>query len=65
MLSKINQLLRPVWVRFHDEKGQAMPEYGLLVALIALVVVLGATAIGLAVTGTLDDVASGITGAGS
>ncbi len=32
--------------RLRDEEGQAMPEYGLLVALIAVVVIIAVTAIG-------------------
>ena len=44
--------------RFRSEEGQALAEYGLILALIAAVCVLTLTAIGLAITGTLGDVAA-------
>ena len=44
--------------RFRSEEGQALAEYGLILALIAAVCVITLTAIGLAVTGTLGDVAA-------
>ena len=59
MLSKINEAL--VWFvsRIEREDGQALAEYGLLLALIAVVCILALTALGLAIAGTL----SSITGA--
>ena len=44
--------------RFRSEEGQALAEYGLILALIAAVCVITLTAIGLAITGTLGDVAA-------
>jgi len=44
--------------RFRSEEGQALAEYGLILALIAVVCILALTAIGLAVSGTLGDVAA-------
>jgi len=56
MLSKINEAL--VWFvgRFEREEGQALAEYGLLLALIAVVCVAALTALGLAVSGTLGSI---------
>jgi pilus assembly protein Flp/PilA len=44
--------------RFRSEEGQALAEYGLILALIAVVCILALTAIGLAISGTLGDVAA-------
>jgi pilus assembly protein Flp/PilA len=52
-----NWILR-LLARFQSEKGQALAEYGLILALIAAVCVLTLTAIGLAISGTLGDVAA-------
>ena len=40
----------------HDEEGASMPEYALLVALIAVVVMVGATFLGNAVDAKFDEV---------
>ena len=37
MLSKINEALLRIYARFEQEKGQALAEYGLILALIAVV----------------------------
>ena len=59
MLSKMNEALLAIVARFDREDGQALAEYGLLLALIAVVCILALTALGLAIAGTL----SSITGA--
>lgn len=59
MFSKINEALVSFVSRFEREDGQALAEYGLLLALIAVVCILALTALGLAIMGTL----SSITGA--
>lgn len=59
MFSKINEALVSFVSRFEREEGQALAEYGLLLALIAVVCILALTALGLAIMGTL----SSITGA--
>ena len=41
----------------HDEEGAAMPEYALLVALIAVVVIIGATLLGVNINSKMSDVA--------
>ena len=61
MLNRINGLLLGVWARIQDARGQAMPEYGLLVALIAVVCIIAVTAIGVAVSGKFDEIANAIT----
>src|SRR3989304_4586182 len=42
--------------RFRSEEGQALAEYGLILALIAVVCILALTAIGLGISGTLGGV---------
>ena len=59
MLSRINEALNWCVSRYQREDGQALAEYGLLLALIAVVCILALTALGLAIAGTL----SSITGA--
>ena len=56
MLSKINEALVAFVARFDREDGQALAEYGLLLALIAVVCIAALTALGLAVSGTLGDI---------
>lgn len=58
MLSKINEALLWFVARFEREDGQALTEYGLLLALIAVVCVAALTALGLAISGMLG----GLTG---
>jgi len=57
MLSKINEALGPLVSRFEREDGQALAEYGLLLALIVVVCVLAVTALGLAISGILGSIA--------
>jgi len=44
--------------RFRSEEGQALAEYGLILALIAVVCIAMLTVIGLAIAGTLGDLAA-------
>ena len=44
--------------RFESEKGQALAEYGLILALIAVICIALLTVVGLAISGTLGDVAA-------
>ena len=57
MLSTINAALLRLYGLFEREKGQALAEYGLILALIAVVAVLALTALGLAVADQLDYIA--------
>ena len=54
MFSKMKEALLSVIVRFQRQDGQALAEYGLLLALIAVVCILALTALGLAIAGTLS-----------
>jgi len=56
MLSKINETLTRLATRVEREDGQALAEYGLLLALIAVVCILALTALGLAIAGTLSSI---------
>jgi pilus assembly protein Flp/PilA len=53
------QILDRIIKRFDREDGQALAEYGLILAFIAIVCVLALTALGVAVSGVLG----GVTGA--
>ncbi len=54
MLGKISEFTVGLVARFRSEEGQALAEYGLILALIAVVAILAVTAVGVAVSGTLD-----------
>ena len=58
MLSKISEFVMGLVARFRREAGQALAEYGLIIALVALVCILALTALGLAVSGQLDALAA-------
>lgn len=47
--------------RFRSGTGQALAEYALILALIAVVCILAATALGLAISGTLECFEEGLT----
>jgi pilus assembly protein Flp/PilA len=49
---------------FNDESGASMVEYGLLVALIAVVCILAVTSIGTNLSGKFDEVSTAVEGAG-
>ena len=56
MFSKINEALVAFVSRFEREDGQALAEYGLLLALIAVACLAALGALGLAIAGTLGSV---------
>jgi pilus assembly protein Flp/PilA len=56
MLTRINEVLLKVLARFQREEGQALAEYGLILALIAVVAIAALTALGLAVSGKLGEI---------
>jgi len=60
MLSKINEALTWLVARSEREEGQALAEYGLLLALIAVVCILALTALGIAIRGTLTSIVGAI-----
>jgi pilus assembly protein Flp/PilA len=49
---------------FNDESGASAVEYGLLVSLIAVAIIVGARALGVAVQGKLNEAATAVTNAG-
>ncbi len=56
MLSGINRLLMRVMARLQSEEGQALAEYGLILALIAVVAIGALGLLGAAIGGKLDAV---------
>jgi pilus assembly protein Flp/PilA len=62
MFSKINEAILAIVGRFQSEDGQAMAEYGLVLALIAVVCIAALTAIGLGISGSLDSITSKLGG---
>ena len=56
MFFKMNEALTALIARFDREDGQALAEYGLLLALIAVVCIVALTALGLAISGTLGSI---------
>jgi pilus assembly protein Flp/PilA len=56
MFSKMNEALMALVARFDREDGQALAEYGLLLALIAVVCIAALTALGFAISGTLGSI---------
>jgi pilus assembly protein Flp/PilA len=62
MLSKINDFVLRVVAWSQSEKGQALTEYGLILALIAVVCMVAVGAIGLAINGFLGQIAAKLTG---
>ena len=56
MLSTMNEALRTLIAQCDREDGQALAEYGLLLALIAVVCIAALTALGFAISGTLGSI---------
>jgi Flp pilus assembly pilin Flp len=54
MASKISQWGIRLVATFRPEEGQALAEYALILALIGAVSILALTAVGLAISGTVD-----------
>jgi len=64
MLSKISEFFVGLVARFRSESGQALTEYGLIMALIAVVCMAALGVIGLAIAGFLDEIAAALGGGG-
>lgn len=64
MLNKISGFVMGLVARFRSEAGQALAEYGLILALIAVVCIIALTALGLAVGGQLGQITSAMPGVG-
>ncbi len=56
MFSKINEALLRLRARFEREEGQGLTEYGLIIALVAVVAIAGLTLLGVAVNGLLGGI---------
>jgi len=63
--SRISEALLSLIVRYKDEEGQALAEYGLILGLIAIVAIAALTLLGTAISGQLDEVTAGLGGGGS
>jgi len=62
MLSKMGEFFVRLVARFRSESGQALTEYGLILALIAVVCMVAVGAIGLAINGFLGDIVAALGG---
>jgi len=62
MFSTINEAITKLYLRMRDETGQALAEYGLIVALIAVVCIAILTTLGLAVSGKLGEISTALGG---
>ena len=58
MLSNFSAALLRFFSRFEREEGQALAEYGLILALIAVAAIVALGVLGLAVAGQLDAIAT-------
>ena len=65
MLSAINETITTFFIRMKNEGGQAMAEYGLILALIAVVCIGALGLIGTGIDGKLTSITNELTGAGS
>lgn len=65
MLSNITAALLRFVTRFEREEGQALAEYGLILALIAVAAIIALGVLGLAIAGQLDAITAVMPGAGS
>lgn len=59
MLSTFGALLLSLR-RFHEERGQALAEYGLILALIAVACIVALGVLGLAIAGELDAITAAL-----
>ncbi len=64
MLSNINMVLARFLARFEGEKGQALAEYGLIIALVAAFLIGALGLLALAISGTFDAIIGAMPGAG-
>lgn len=54
MLSNISAALARFVARFEREEGQALAEYGLIIALVAVALIVALGALAVAISGTFD-----------
>lgn len=60
MFSKINEALTRFVARLHGEEGQALAEYGLILAIIAVAAVISLGVLATALSGTLSGIAGSL-----
>ena len=60
MISKINETLLRLMARFQREEGQAMAEYGLILALIAVVAIAALTLLGTTIATKLGQITTAL-----
>jgi pilus assembly protein Flp/PilA len=60
MFDKMYALVLRTVARMQDDSGQALAEYGLILALIAVVAILALTALGVAVAGKLSAITAAL-----
>jgi len=60
MLNKLNLLVGALFSRMQREEGQTMAEYGILIAVIAVVVIVAATLLGTKISSVFNSVAGSI-----
>ena len=65
MLSIMQAGIGYLRARFPREDGAVATEYGLLLVLIALAIIVAATALGVAISGVFEDASTELGGAGS
>lgn len=65
MFSKINEAILSLFVRYKDEEGQALAEYGLILGLIAVIAIAALTLMGTLIAGKLGSITSALGGGGS
>ena len=61
MLSNISAALLRLYARFEQEKGQALAEYGLILALIAVVAIAALTALGIIIATNMGTITAALT----
>ena len=64
MLSNISAALLRFVARFEREEGQALAEYGLILALIAVAAIIALGVLGIAIAGQLDAITAVMPGVG-
>ncbi len=58
MLSTINEAITRLYIRVKDESGQALAEYGLILALIAVVCIVALGLVGTNLSGKLTSISN-------
>jgi pilus assembly protein Flp/PilA len=64
MFSTINEALRKLFSRVQEEAGQALAEYGLIIALVAVVLIVALGVLAGGIDDVFNDIADALTGAG-